>query len=217
MLTSIPLHSTYMKKKGVQYTCCSLVKELPPSKEFLPPSTTFGPTNNDISSLQCWVQFHMSLYVLERERCPVLGLPDKLTPTPKVFNSGFRDDTKSFQCWLQCSSKKKQQTNKQKTMTFQFFNVGFAWQTITDTKILQFWLERVFNPGFTDLSCWIQSHYILVFKVGLQDKPTLTLQFQCWLQCSTTKHKPTMTFQVHFQYWVQSHITILTWKDPCPT
>ena len=167
----------------------------------------------------------------------------------KVSNFGFarqtNTDTKSLQFWLQSWHKKfsmlasmlyknktKKQTNKKNKIKKQTNK-----QTNNDISILQCWVcmtnhhwHQSFNielyyqilaskkkTANTDISCWIQSHYILVFKVGLHDKPTLTLKFQCWPQCSTTKHKSTMTFQVHFQYWAQSHITIHTWKDTCPT
>ena len=89
----------------------------------------------------------------------MLGLHDKPTLTPKFFNSGLR----CFQCWLQCSTKKKQNKKKKNkpTLTLQAFNVGY-------------------NPT---------SLYILkrqrCSKLGLDDKPTLTLKLQCWLQCST--------------------------------
>ena len=85
----------------------------------------------------------------------MLGLHNKPALTPKFFNSGLREFTMLYK-----KKQKKNKTNKP-TLTLQVFNVGY-------------------NPT---------SLYILkrqrCSKLGLHDKPTLTLKFQCWLQCST--------------------------------
>ena len=85
-------------------------------------------------------------HIYAKERCPLLGLHDKSTMTPNIFNTGYNAlRTKK-------RKKKKEKKNKTEILTLQcwvqshittYFNmstVGFARQTNTDTKRL--------NAGF---------------------------------------------------------------------
>ena len=74
----------------------------------------------------------MSLYyVLEKERCSILGLPNKPTLTAKVFNSSFRADTKVLNAGFNALQKIKKTISSmlglhdKPTLTPKFFNPGF--------------------------------------------------------------------------------------------
>ena len=110
MLASVPHQFTYMRKKGVQYTCCSLVKEPPPSKEYLPP--TFGPIGSKctrvliLEQALCgygvYLKSSRTTAIRKNKRCPTFGLHDKqINTNTKVFNAGFKADTKTHRCWVQ--------------------------------------------------------------------------------------------------------------------
>ena len=95
------------------------------------------------------------LYVLEKERCSILGLPDKPTSTQKVFNSGFRADTKVFNAGFNALQKNKQTISSmmglhdKPTLTPKFFNSGLREFSILASMLYQKIKNKKNEPTLT--------------------------------------------------------------------
>ena len=101
-------------------------------------STAYAPSNSGCSLLSTdnsltgnvhCIPHHILWY---KGKCPQLDLHNKPTMTPNIFNAGFialrtekKNEILTLKCWVQSHI----------TTYFNVSNVGFAWQTNTDSKI----------------------------------------------------------------------------------